>query len=286
MHPMPYNTAFGLSREFFAQPLEEKEAQSPFKREFNAGYEYFKQVRPSTGLPDQKESLQVTARSSAMDGRWPSQPPGFEDTARSFMEKAHGLAARILTLLEPKACPGNESGLLARSHTLWADDGQCTLRLLHYPPMPAAQVRSLPEGSWRAGAHTDWDCVTLLFQRPGEGGLECASNPRAGATEWAPVHPVEGGIAVNIGDMLSRWSDSRLLSNLHRVRMPDTPADDSDVPGRYSLAFFMQADKKALIECSTQEPITAGDYILGRIKSNFNASANAPASGTPVPASA
>jgi len=34
----------------------------------------------------------------------------------------------------------------------------------------------------------------------------------------------------NVGDMLSRWSDGRLLSNLHRVRMPaPLPAN---APGR------------------------------------------------------
>ena len=31
------------------------------------------------------------------------------------------------------------------------------------------------------------------------------------------AYAVEGGIAVNIGDMLSRWSDGRLYSNLHRL---------------------------------------------------------------------
>ena len=98
------------------------------------------------------------------------------------------------------------------------------------------------------------------------------------------MDPVEGGIAVNVGDMLSRWSDGRLLSNLHRVRMPEMPAaaanaseeaennegeDFPAAPARYSLAFFMQADKSAMIECTNHDPITAGDYILGRIKSNF-----------------
>ena len=76
---------------------------------------------------------------------------------------------------------------------------------------------------WRAGAHTDWDDLTLLFQRVGQAGLECCSNPRDASKEgsrWTPIDPVEGGIAVNIGDMLARWSGGRLYSNLHRVRMP------------------------------------------------------------------
>jgi isopenicillin N synthase-like dioxygenase len=81
---------------------------------------------------------------------------------------------------------------------------------------------------------------------------------------WTAVNPVEGGIAVNIGDMLARWSDGKLYSNLHRVRLP---ADASK--SRYSIAFFAQSDKKTLIESKDSNPITAGDYILSRIKSNF-----------------
>ena len=102
----------------------------------------------------------------------------------------------------------------------------------------------------------------------GEFGLECAANPRPGATEWAPVDPVRGGVAVNVGDLLSHWSDGRLLSNLHRVRMP-TKAECAPPKSRYSIGFFMQADKSAMIQCAEQPPITAGDYILGRIRSNF-----------------
>ena len=70
--------------------------------------------------------------------------------------------------------------------------------------------------------------------------------------------------------MLSRWSDGRLLSNLHRVRMPTT-AECSPPKSRYSIGFFMQADKHALISSETSEDITAGDYLVGRIRSNFEA---------------
>jgi len=257
--------AFASSKAFYAQPQQDKARMSPFSRELNSGYEFYSQVRPSTGTADQKESLQITARQGAMDGRWPSEPASFESDANALMSAAHALALRLLSLLERRACPQLAPGTLARAHTLWAADGQCTLRLLHYPPVAAGDTAGL----WRAGPHTDWACLTLLFQRPGEAGLECAANPRAadGGAGWARVDPVEGGIAVNIGDMLSRWSGGRLLSNLHRVRMPTT--DEERGRSRYSIAFFAQADQGQVIETEEKEPITAGDYILGRIKSNF-----------------
>lgn len=259
--------AFEASSAFFSLPRDAKETQAPFLKEANSGYEFMAQVRPSTGTPDQKESIQITARAGCMDGRWPQEPAGFEDLSRGLMSKAHSLAARILSMLEKRACPKLKPGTLAAGHQLWSKDGQCTLRMLHYPPVEKPE--ELPPNYWRAGAHTDWCCVTLLFQLPGNAGLECAANPRAQKAQgWLKVDPVAGGIAVNIGDMLSRWSDGRLYSNLHRVRMP-TPEECTPPRSRYSIAFFMQADKQQLIECEEYEPITAGDYILGRIKSNY-----------------
>jgi len=259
---------FGRSAKFFDQSKEQKQEQSPFAKDLNAGYEYFSQVRPSTGTADQKESLQITARSGSMDGRWPKEPEDFEATAHELMKAAHQLGNRLLDILEPKACPKVATGTLSSAHNLWVHDGQCTLRLLHYPPV---KPETLPPNYWRAGPHTDWCALTLLFQLPGNEGLECASNPNAKAPDsapWLKVDPVVGGISVNIGDMLARWSDHRLLSNLHRVRMP-TPEECTPPKSRYSMAFFMQADKHVKIECETMETVTAGDYILGRIRSNF-----------------
>jgi isopenicillin N synthase-like dioxygenase len=259
--------AFRLSRDFFNQSKEDKERQSPFEKSMNAGYEFFSQIRPSTGAPDQKESLQITAREGCMDGRWPSVP-NFEERLKNFMVKSHDLGCRILSILEPKACPKLAQGTLAAAHRLWVEDGQCTLRLLHYPPVHDAG--KLPANYWRAGPHTDWCCATLLFQQPGNEGLECAPNPKAmqDGAPWLKVDPVPGGIAVNIGDMLGRWSDGRLFANLHRVRMP-TKEESSPPKSRYSMGFFMQADKHVRIECETCETITAGDYLLGRVRANF-----------------
>ena len=279
-HGIPQETiekAFSASAGFFARDRDEKYAASPFAAHLNSGYEFMSQVRPSSGTADQKESLQITAREGVMDGRWPSEPASLEPDARALLDASHGLACRILDLLEPKACPKLPRGTLSGSHRLWSDDGQCTLRMLHYPPTappepPPTDGSEPPKQVWRAAPHTDWACLTLLYQLPGNEGLECAANPRVGQahTGWLTVDPIEGGIAVNIGDMLSRWSAGRLLSNLHRVRMP-TEAECKPPKSRYSIGFFMQADKRRLIESETHETISAGDYIVGRIRSNFEA---------------
>jgi isopenicillin N synthase-like dioxygenase/tRNA(Arg) A34 adenosine deaminase TadA len=267
--------AFQASEDFFAQDQTEKEIQSPFARNLNSGYEYMSQVRPSAGTNDQKESMQITAREGSMYGRWPKTPSNFQGVAEELLSEGLKLSQRILNLLQEKACAHLEPGLIANSHKLWSEGGQCTLRLLHYPSMELDTLHELtkPDADgrihWRAGPHTDWDNVTLLFQRPGQAGLECCSNPRDEGKEerfWSPVDPVQGGIAVNIGDMLARWSAGKLYSNLHRVRMP-TEAECTT--SRYSMAFFAQSDKSAVIESEKSETITAGDYILSRIQSNF-----------------
>jgi isopenicillin N synthase-like dioxygenase len=290
--------AFRASARFFAQPRAVKEHESPFARHLNCGYEFMSQVRPSTGTADQKETMQITARAGSMDGRWPTSTGDADDDGdfRSISERFLAanlqLARRILTILQAAACPHLSSmppGLMADSHTLWGEDGQCTLRYLHYPPIAVEQLQELltPDADgrihWRAGPHTDWDNITLLYQQ--EPGLECCANPRVVAAAavaannnsnnndnqkhqqqqlWIPVDPVPGAVAVNIGDMLARWSDGTLYSNLHRVRMPT-----SGEASRYSIAFFAQSDRNTMICTPNSDPISAGDYLLSRIQSNF-----------------
>lgn len=50
-----------------------------------------------------------------------------------------------------------------------------------------------------------------------EGGLE-VQDPATG--EFIPAHPIEDSIVINVGDLLSRWSNDRLRSTLHRVVKP------------------------------------------------------------------
>lgn len=85
-----------------------------------------------------------------------------------------------------------------------APDNLTQLRMLHYPSSNDAM------GSWRAGVHTDIGCLTLLFQRDGEDGLEVcpgreSSSSYAIGDTFFPLPAETGPIVVNIGDMLSTF---------------------------------------------------------------------------------
>jgi isopenicillin N synthase-like dioxygenase len=257
--------AFALSEAFFALPEQDK-AALPLRPGTNAGWEFKAQVRPSTGTPDQKESYQITR--PRMDGLWPDPAalPGFREKMLAFERANWEVAMKVLSCFALKL--GFADDLFTRAHDPASPEYQSTLRLIHYLPMENAKAGDF-EG-WRAGAHTDFDCLTLLHQKTGQGGLQVCPGHAAEEGAWTDVEPVTGVITCNIGDMLMRWSDDRLLSNPHRVRMPRA---DEYLGPRYSIPFFAQANRDFVLQGPEKKypAITAGDYILERIRANYDA---------------
>jgi isopenicillin N synthase-like dioxygenase len=253
--------AFALAQQFFALP---EEVKAKYPKRLNAGWESRTQVRPSIGTADEKESWQLTR--PQMDDLWPSEAEvaGFRRTLLDFEASCWAVAMDVLGCFATKL--GLERDFFAQRHDPTSPHYQSTLRLLHYFAMPAELV-DRPD-VWRAGAHTDFDCLTLLFQRAGQGGLQVLPGAEARGQAWTPVEPSDDAITCNIGDMLMRWSDDRLPSNFHRVK---APSRGEHMGPRYSIAFFAQANTDALIECpgGTYEPITAGDFLRQRIQANF-----------------
>jgi isopenicillin N synthase-like dioxygenase len=267
--PQPkIDNAFECSQAFFQQPLNVKQ-QYPLKSKLNAGWEYKAQVRPSTGTADEKESYQISL--PHMEGLWPEQTqPEFKPTLLDFEWQCWQLGMKVLSCFAEKL--GFEHDFFTHAHDRTQADYQNTLRLLHY--LPIKEGPALDENSWRAGAHTDFDCLTMVFQKEGQGGLQaCAGkDARNGVLQWADVKPIAGVITCNIGDMLMRWSDDQLKSTLHRVCMPKP---DEPKKSRYSLAYFCQANKSAIIQGPGKryEPISAEDYLRLRIEANFSKNA-------------
>lgn len=255
---------FDVTERFFALPNEEKQA-FPLKQGLNAGWEFMEQVRPSTGTADQKESFQITL--PHMDNLWPLQTlvPEFQRITLDFEYKAWQLGMKVLSCFADKL--GFERDFFTRAHDRSSEEYQSTLRLLHYLPVKGNEES--PKGIWRAGAHTDFDCLTMVFQKEGQGGLQvCPGKEAIEKQEWSSVVPKDGLITCNIGDMLMRWSDDQLKSTLHRVRMPNP----NEYRGpRYSVAFFCQANKDVIIEGPKKKypAISAKDYLTQRINANF-----------------
>ncbi|YCK79831.1 hypothetical protein M1D89_00085 (plasmid) [Arthrobacter sp. D3-18] len=267
-HPIPQemvDEAFARSAQFFDMPRESKE-RLPLVKADNAGWEHTSQTRPSVRTPDQKESYQVTR--PHMDGLWPDeqQLPGFRDFILDFEAKCWSLAMQILSCFGDRL--GFDRDFFARAHDPESETYQSTLRLIHYYALPE-ELKGRP-GVWRAGAHTDFDCLTLLFQRTGQGGLQVCPGRDIEAPEWTPVEPADNAITCNIGDMLMRWSDDQLLSNFHRVRVP---GEGEYTGARYSIPFFAQANREVVIEPpkGTYPAIPAREYLDQRIAANYGA---------------
>lgn len=76
------------------------------------------------------------------------------------------------------------------------------LRLLHYPPIPAADLQD--GTSARMPVHSDWGSITLLFQDDC-GGLEIERPDAPG--HFMKATPYKNAMIVNVGDLLMRWSN-------------------------------------------------------------------------------
>lgn len=257
------DAAFDQAAQYFDQSHEAK-AHNLMAPGTNAGWEYKSQIRPSTGTADQKESYQITV--PRMAGLWPRDLPEFKTTMLAFERMNWMVAMQTLSCLATKL--SFEPEMFLDGHDPLRPEYQSTLRLLHYLPLKNATPEDL--NAWRAGAHTDFDCLTLLHQRQGQSGLQVCPGQDAEGSDptWTDVPAEDYVITCNIGDMLMRWSDDRLISNLHRVRMPRL---DEGLDARHSIAFFAQANQDTLLAgpLGRYEPVTAHEYIQMRLGANF-----------------
>lgn len=148
---------------------------------------------------DLKESIEI-GRDDEGQGRHNMWPPSSSwDKAEQF--KSHMLAFHA----ECKELHRTIMRMLALSLELeesYFDEytavGDNTLRLLHYPEQEREVFRK-KKGQVRAGAHSDYGSLTLLFQDE-RGGLQVQD----GKGGWRDVTPIPGAIVVNAGDLLAR----------------------------------------------------------------------------------
>ena len=269
-HGVPHEVIADAARtslDFFHLPQEEKLRAAPKEsvRGFNAiGRTKMKGAQN----PDYKEYFQIGLELPRDDpavlagqplrgpNQWPQGLPAFEKAfARYFGEIAvcgqHFLRAVALSL-------GASESFFSGKY----DKPLQRTQAVYYPPHPTDHTEEL----FGVAPHTDYGCVTLLWQDD-VGGLEVQD--RSGA--WIQAPPIPGTLVVNIGDLLARWSNDRYRSTPHRVT-------NRSGRERLSIATFYDPDYTAPVdpsdlnldagEAPRHPPVSAGDYIIGRISAS------------------
>lgn len=187
---------------------------------------------------------------------WPDTPPDFVEAWSAYYRAMESLAARIMRMFAVALGLDDDHFDACLASPISA------LRALNYPP----QERAPLVGQLRAGAHSDYGTLTILWPQDGSRGLEIL-DPDG---EWHEVLPVPGTFVINIGDLMARWTSDRWRSTLHRVVNPDESHDPTS--RRQSIAYFHQPDWSATIAAlpgldaqgSPYEPVQSGPYLMGK----------------------
>ena len=141
-------------------------------------------------------------------------------------------------------------------------NGNSILRPIHYPP-----ILEEPNDAVRAAAHGDINLITLLMGAQGR-GLQVQNHEG----EWIDAIAEPDELMINVGDMLSRHTNNKLKSTIHRVINPPRELWGTS---RYSIPFFMHpiSDMKlnVLDSCvdadnpKAFDDITAGEFLHERL---------------------
>ncbi|OQO14178.1 hypothetical protein B0A48_01054 [Cryoendolithus antarcticus] len=283
---------FDLSKAFFAAPLEEKESVSIASNQAGANHGWLSQGVEKLDPATQKRADVKEAFNLALplaDGSYPQAIPTnlqpHIPTLIAFQSACHALCQRLLAHFATAL--DIPSDWFTSRHDFSKGPSGTVFRLLYYPVLEAYE----PDVDIRAGAHSDFGSLTLLFQRPGQPGLEI----KTASGEWAsvPVDPrsmpsasgeIEGlPILVNIGDLLEDWTAGLLKSTVHRVVFPKEGKGED----RYSIAYFCHPLDDARLEPVPSEVVrryagelgrkgrgegvvTARDHLMERLRSTYS----------------
>jgi len=153
------------------------------------------------------------------NGIWPALP-GFRATCTECWTNYLALSEAILDVVA-QAADMDADFLIEQCNSRELN----TMRLLYYDGDSAVST----DDEVGIAAHTDFECITLLYQTAP--GLELLDvNGR-----WLDAPTREGRIVVLLDDMLERWTNGVFKASGHRVRSTEEK--------RYSIVMFIAANE-------------------------------------------
>jgi isopenicillin N synthase-like dioxygenase len=259
------------ARRFFALPLERKMAIDMERSFCYRGYEPMKRQTLEAGAPpDLKEGFSID-RDLPLDdpsvvarvfgcgpNQWPDDLPGWRETLEAYQSEMHDLSRRMARALAV-SLDLDETALDG-----FCDEASGIVRLVHYPPQP---LDAAPDEKG-CGAHTDWGAFTFLLQDDA-GGLQVWDRQSDG---WVNAVPIPGTFVVNVGDLLSRWTNDRYVSTRHRV-VNVSGRDRISVPffymGRHDYPIACIPSCLAPGETPKYAPTTPADHLADMARRSF-----------------
>jgi len=189
---------------------------------------------------------------SELDDGWPDIPDFRRTVSRCwdvYLQLADALLERI------SCAAGLEHDFLVSRCQSRALN---SFRLLHY----AGDLPPTSDGDVGISAHTDFECITLLYQDAP--GLEL----RTPNGRWLDAEAGVGRIVVMLDDMLERWTNGFFSATGHRVRQT--------AEQRFSIVMFMAVDDDLSIapldrfvsekDPAKYQPVTQADHLDAEIR--------------------
>jgi isopenicillin N synthase-like dioxygenase len=258
---------FAVGRKFFDLPIDRKLAIHKSQSPHHSGYTpLLAENTDPTNNGDLHECYDMVidmARTQTTQGRggelnlWPVGLPEFRDRLSLYFDQVLALGHRLFEALAISL------DLSPKHFEPYLTSPTAMLRINYYPPQPA-QTEGVQMG---IGAHTDYECFTILAQQNDVCALQVWNG-----REWVQAPPVPGTFVVNIADLMQRWTNDSFRSTRHRA------INTSGAP-RISIPFFLGVNYETEIvplpccvddEHPSRYPrVVAGDYLFERLDATY-----------------
>ncbi|KAJ8487237.1 hypothetical protein ONZ51_g4303 [Trametes cubensis] len=274
-HGIPEETierAYSASKEFFSLPVERKmeldirktsnfkgynalltSNNDPLNRgDLHEGFEFGWEELQARDNDEKRANDGVMAGANV----WPSDLPDFRESVLGYYHAAVNLGRKMFPLF----------ALALDLPENFFDDKVCVSSV-------SSEIRRLTTGPVDdrvigIGAHTDFECFTILWQEPGIQALQVLNKQK----EWIDAPPIPGTLVINLGDQFARWTNDVFKSTVHR-------AINRSGVRRYSIPLFFGTDYDVKLEpipscVSPERPpkyevVTAGEYVKERLKAAY-----------------
>jgi isopenicillin N synthase-like dioxygenase len=199
-------------------------------------------------------------RSAYRANIWPVKLPRLRELSLEYSEQAHRLTVSLMRL------SALALELPDDYFDRFFDRMLMYLRFTNYPEQSEAPMAN----QYRYGSHTDYLGFTILLPEDAPGGLQVLMPDET----WRDIRPIRGGLVINTGDLIARWTNDRWKSVVHRVANPGR--EMAATSRRLSVVTFTGPNFDAVISClpgcvdaanaPRYQPVSTSKYLQEKIR--------------------